>query len=340
MKRKNLYHLSALLLLLSLLLPACGGIDLATPMWPQKTEDDAQVNDGEDESVQSQEDSGPNGGAGASNESGAPAQSAAGTMLQNYLNDVLIPQYGRADLTARKMDIGPANYEEIYAQSEQYKDWTKLDGISDAKICDIDGDGVDELTVAFVKEQNAGVSVYEAERGSVVKRSEILEEYPGDLCGYDIIWAMVEAGGKSYLLWGQADWGVLADYYSKNVRLWRYDGRKMGLALEILQTDGGSSNFEYTAYQYGESGQLASEEVIYRDFAYDRDVAYPEEYRMARLRELLGSYGIQEGDNAFQYAANVSLEPPAAADGKCQPLLDIHMDGKYEDGNIIFYFNN
>lgn len=280
---------------------------------------------------------GPDGG-------GNSAQGATAAILQDYLDNTLVPRLGIADLKAQELEIPPANYYDL----TDYFYWTKVSGIADSRILDLDGDGADELMVTFVNEQNVGISVYEAEGNAVSETGVFLEERPSDMTGYDVTCFMAQSGGKNYLLWREAQWGVNnADFQDENLRMLQYDGESLKPALNILQTAPGSSGLEYKAYSYDEGGQLLAEEILFRDYDLEGyETTYTAEYRAARTKELFGSYGIKESDSAFQYALHGELDASTPPDGKCQVLLNLNMRGDFVQGanfditSYLYYFSS
>ena len=266
-----------------------------------------------------------------------PARDAA-QVLQAYLDDVLEKQYGYADLKAKKLVL--TGTDELYNMDlSQYDNWQQAAGMTDYAICDLDGDGQDELVAAFVDGEKAGIAVYEAEGDDVVKKAEIAEARAVALDGYGTVWTMAEADGKRYLLWWQEEWGVLADGYDRNMRLWQYDGNGMRTVMEIIQTAGGSSDFEYTAFQYDEKGETSLTEVVYRE-NYGENQFIGEDYYKPRVGELLAGYGIGADDAVFLYAVHGGLGDRGSSDVKGQMLLRLEQSGDYQGDRLVYRFND
>lgn len=264
------------------------------------------------------------------------------SVLQEYLDNELAPQYGYADLGARRMTLN--SYEEAYDNYEGYSSWTKTIGIADARLCDLDGDGPEELLVVLLEDGQFIVSVYEAEGGIPVKKAEVSEERSGDLSSYEDLWALVEGGNGKYLFYTQALSGVVADGYMANIKLYRYDGESLYAPLEILQDGAGSSEFQYNAYQNDAKGQRVSEEVIYS--AREENNWLPNaEQCTARMKELFAAFGIGISDEASMFAKMYGInhyffESLIAPGTDYEILAKLSVWGNYRGGKVDYYFIN
>ncbi len=253
--------------------------------------------------------------------------------LQQYLDNELASQYGHADLSAKTQTFAMNN-----PALEENRNWTAVAGIADAEICDLDGDGRDELLVIALDGENISLTVYEVEDDAPVKKAELLEARASDISGYEVSCSMVEGQGIVYLLLEEGSWGIFADGRSDNVKLYRYDGTNLYTPLVVLQTEGGSSDFVYTAYQYDGTGNQLSEEVVY-DEVYDHEPKYDRAHYYERVAALFGEYGL-----ALDSAAAISGEKeifdnlPTSAGYK--ELLYLDMWGDYRGDNVICHFND
>lgn len=98
-----------------------------------------------------------------------------------------MPRYGYADLGAQVKEF---NMDTIHEEGayEKNENWTGLSGIADTHICDLDGDGRDELITLVLRETNIDICVYEVGDNAVTKRAECTEPRIDDLTGCDEKW--------------------------------------------------------------------------------------------------------------------------------------------------------
>ena len=278
---------------------------------------------GADEQGEGQEENDGESGEGIASENGDAAE-----VLREYLDTELESQYGYADLTAKEhMFLWDASPEE-----DKY--WTGAKGIADAEIFDLDGDGMDELLVVMLDEQNISLWVYEVENDTPVRKAEISEERWNDKVLYDVVLSTAKGDGINYLLLREEASGGLADFYSADVKLYRYDGVNLWVPLAILQTGGGSIDFEYTAYEYDGDGNQLSEELVYSfELGYDSAHCYE------RVAGLFGKYG-----RALDSAAAVNGEQDifdslTVSEGYGE-LLHITMSAEYQSDGVLYRFNH
>lgn len=257
---------------------------------------------------------------------------AATDKLQRYLDGEIVPQYGYADLSAKKQMM------EWDASFEEYGSWTAVKGIADAGIRDLDGDGRDELLTIALDEENVILTVYEVEDNVPVKEAEILEGRWSDMFAYEVLCALVDGQGTDYLFLEQSSWGILSDGYFAEAKLYCYDGANLYVPLELLQTAGGSSEFVYTAYQYDGSGNLLSEEVIY-DEVYDHETNYDSTHCYERVAALFGEYGLNL-DSGAAISGEKEIFDDLSASGGYEELLRLDMWGDYRDNGAMYHFND
>ena len=257
---------------------------------------------------------------------------AATAKLQEYLKNELEPQYGYADLNAR------SQFFDWNVSFEENKNWTGAAGMAKAEIRDLDGDGRDEMLVLVLKEEEISLSIYEVENNVPVKKAEHSEERIWDMFGYEVLYSMVDGGGVPYLFVKEELSGILSDGYQANIKLYRYDGTTFYMPLGILQTGGGSSDFEFKAYEYDAFGNLLNEETVY-DEVYDHEVNYDSAYCRERIVDLFGKYGLALDSGAAANPEQDLFADLQAARGY-QELLFLNMWGVYLDEGAEYHFND
>lgn len=272
-------------------------------------------------------------------EKDSPAVSKKAKLLRNYLETELIPQYGTADLGAQTREF---YYEELYAEDSQIGFWTASAGLSDAKIYDLDQDGDEELLVFLLTEEDITLCIYEAEKGEIRQAAEYTWERYSDLNGCDCSWSLLCIDEIPYLFYYEQGYGIVWDFSTTNAGLYRYDGSHLYSPLVIAQTAGGSSDFIYTAYQYGPEGDLLEEEIIY-----DETMEYlpnsSREQCYQRIAELFGKYGIHLNSKAALQEGQDIYQGVTDADDY-ETLLRLEMWGDYlkqdDSYSIMYHFND
>lgn len=263
-----------------------------------------------------------------------PAAPETAELLQNYLETELIPQYGTADLGTQ---IKEFEYEDTYDEANYF--WTASSGLSDAKIYDLDQDGDEELLVFLLTQEDITLCIYEAEEDGIRQTAEYTRERFSDMDGYDISWSLLTANETPYLFLSENGYGIFWDYSTTDTGLYRYDGSQLYAPLLINQTQGGSSDFIYTAYQYNADGELLNEEVVLdEDTEHESDRTW--EYYCQRVAELFDTYGISlDSEAAIQRNRNIYRDIEEA-DGY-EPLLHLEMQGDFPDYSITeLHFND
>jgi len=266
-----------------------------------------------------------------------PTVSKTAETLQNYLETELIPQYGTAKLGTQ---IKEFEYDDSY--DDTYYFWTASAGLSDAKIYDLDQDGDEELLVFLLTKEDITLYIYEAEEDEVRQTAEYTQKRYSDMDGYDISWSLLTANGTPYLFFSESGYGIFWDYSTTNAGLYHYDGNKLYAPLLIKQTQGGSSDFIHTAYQYNADGELLNEEVVLdEDPEHESDCT--SEYFCQRVAELFGTYGISL-DSEASIQKNQSIYHDIAKADQYETLLHLEMCGESfnQDGSFLttLHFND
>ena len=203
-------------------------------------------------------------------------------LLRTYYERELQPSLGMADLSTKTKVFDRDSEREIR--------WTETSGIASAELCDLDGDGKDELFLAVLEEKKIIVSVYEVENGAVIKTAETSEGRWHDMAAYEEILTLIHTEQGTYLLFTQNAGGVMEDYYDADILLYRYDGKILYLDMAIWQMGPGSDDLDYAAYHYTSQEKVKSKEVIYGT---DEDGVYLDrDHQSKRIRELFAEYGI------------------------------------------------
>ncbi len=163
-----------------------------------------------------------------------------------------------------------------YVETHTYDDahnLTSKGGILSYKILDLDKDNQDELMLLYSTGEKYILEVYEVEERNVVKKAE---QELGDAgwCSsfYTDDITIIYSNECNYILYTQSTTGALADGYNGEVSLWKYTGAKIEAVMDIIQTDGGSTDFEYTANHYNESGKTKESTVIYKEYSDDHSL--------------------------------------------------------------------
>lgn len=257
---------------------------------------------------------------------------AATAKLQEYLENELEPQYGYADLSAKK------HFFDWNSSFEENRNWTGAAGMAKAEICDLDRDGRDEMLVIVLEEEKISLSIYEVEDNAPVKKAEQTEERFSDMGGYEILYSLVDGGGVTYLFCEESLSGILSDGYLVNAKLYCYDGANFYMPLGILQSGEGSAEFEIKAYEYDAHGNLLNEETVYDD-VYGHEVNYDSEYCRDRIVGLFGKYGLAIDSATAANPENDLFADLPAAEGY-QELLALSMWGVYQNEGAEYHFND
>ena len=262
----------------------------------------------------------------------AETAAAVSKRLQEYLNNEILLRYGYADLGAqtKEVDIGRVNY-------AKDSHWTGLSGLAGTRICDLDGDGIDELMTIVLEEENMIMSVYEAEEDGVTKKAECCEKHCDDLSDYNEIWSLLNVESGTYVYYSQDGRSIPEDGVFGAVKLYRYDGENLCTPL-VIDLGTGASDLTYKAYRYDGRGMLSSEETLYDETGNDSG-DYDWEYYCRREAELFAEYGIMAApDEGLQASGNGYEE-----------ILALSMWGDYRNyhsgecegyDTVVYHFND
>ena len=253
-------------------------------------------------------------------------------LLRTYYERELQPSFGMADLSTKTKVFDRDSEREIR--------WTETSGIASAELCDMDGDGKDELFLAVLDEKKIIFSVYEVENDEVVKKTETSEGRWHDMAAYEEILTLIHTEQGTYLLFTQNASGVMEDYYDADILLYRYDGEILYLDMAIWQTGPGSDELEYAAYHYTSQEKVKSKELLNGT---DEDGVYLDrDHQSKRIRELFAEYGIgtcEWPDMRSNFNSLISAD----TDNKVLMKLDMRSNSNYirdEDRTeYIYHFN-
>lgn len=290
---------------------------------PAVTEDAGQNTDGQEETVTT---------ASEENEDTADAQaSEEKRIFQEYLDEQILEYDGAVDLEKQARAFDWNRTYTIYRMADGHMAWTNISGICGSEICDLDGDGIEELIVfklngdeRLMGSGEMSVCAYEAIDGKVDWPKTCSKNLSVHAGGAELTWSLLQADGAVYLFYHDNYRGVDGEYDSTNeAALYRYDGEHFYSPLRIERRVGEAGNVTYTAYQYDTGAKLLSEEVIYdgpQDVLQGSGLAH----YYKRIEELFGAYGISiDSETALKNGQNIYHEIMEAQDE--QRLLTLNM---------------
>lgn len=220
-------------------------------------------------------------------------------IFREYLEERIREYEGEVDLEEQARIFDWYRTYTIYRMADGHMAWTNISGICGSEICDLDGDGAEELIVfelaGDVRMMGSGelsIQVYEVHDGKAGLSGACPEYFPSDAGGSELSWSLLQADGAVYLFYHDSYRGVGGEQGSTNeAALYKYDGENFYSPLRIKRTTGEADRVTYTAYQYDTGGKLLSEEVVYegpQDVPQESEPAHYDE----RVEELFDAYGI------------------------------------------------
>lgn len=254
--------------------------------------------------------------------------------FQTYFGQEILSVNEMADLTAKTKFF---DYD-----SKRQTRWTETIGVSSAEICDLDADGREELLLTVLDEETITFSVFEVENGTVTKTAEVSTGRCTDMSSYEEILTLICTEQGYYLLLTQKCSGLMEDFYYADMKLYQYNGSKLYTPMTILQTGGGSDDFNYTVYHFSEKGEKISSELIYGS---DQNNHYlGDAYHRKRMKALFADYGISIGAQCHMVNYSGSFDNFIETDMDTKVLMKLRMWGesihdKKNDG-ILYHFND
>lgn len=213
-------------------------------------------------------------------------------MYYKYVNQVLVPEYGLADL--RQEGTMTMDFSNPDSRMSEENEWFEPKGLVSAYIDDLDLDGQKELFVIYwekdVSEWEHGTSygltgaVYGVEGEGVAFKDKMSlsssgydwerhHESTGNFCV-----AMMEAGGRKYLVVykNHLVWGAFSDG-SVDQAMWmaEYKDGKVAILQEarVSEITNNSGDVPYVGITYEEGGK--KEELLYAGWAQPEEGPYP-----------------------------------------------------------------
>lgn len=219
-------------------------------------------------------------------------------ILQEYLDEYILKYDGVVDLGKQAREFYNYQTYTIYCMADGHMAWTNVSGVCGSKICDLDGDGTDELIVFELnKSERMGsgdmsMRVYEVVNGSVDWSKSCSQNLPSDEGGSELSWSFLQADDAAYVFFLDNYHGVREGHASTNeAALYSYAEGHFYSPLRIERAVGEAGNVIYTAYQYDMDAELLSEEIIYDgpgEAVQDSESAH----YYKRVAELFDTYGI------------------------------------------------
>lgn len=310
MKHYRKITLIALTLLL-LVLAGCGtresgdreSDDYEDSDWDD-SEEDKEADDGQDEDEEVVETL-------SASETPSPTETTAPTekpidsklLIREMVNNVIVPKYGLANIKQKGV-IYNSTYDWESLSKER---WLNPKGVVSAYIDDLDLDNENELMVVYITGgkrddsssdyvyHNICADIYELKDNKLVLSDTIDFSSINNVSNSRLIVSVVNAKGKKYIVYEKSSSTVFGDGICQDYIALEYTDDKIYNAFSYIQTAGGSSDFEFTGYEY-EKGKLFRESKLYSEW-YEE----PGKYNtvMEGIKYLFSKYGIKINPKAF-----------------------------------------
>lgn len=172
--------------------------------------------------------------------------------------------------------------------SWEVKNWTVHGnfptGIISANIADFDMDGSDELLVCYsyqddhLKSSYIRIEIYEAQSDSVhlvantpfapysLAQDDFGYPYLSNTSEEYVSARAIFSNERCYIICESHDDGLLADGHSENYWIYQYKDGRLNYVASFTQTGGGSSDFEYTGFDFAD-GKLVNSALLYQDYS-------------------------------------------------------------------------
>ena len=190
-----------------------------------------------------------------------------------YVKNELIPKLGLFEIGEKK---------EMAYDFVDY-DWDSRTGIVSAAIKDMNGDGIDDMVLVYVKKedvlgngllhQTLYADMYTMEDGVIVKKNSVLlDEFNN--CENHEIWVSMypyqnKDGKDCYDLFVQSyAKGCFVDYSDPIYARFCFDGEGLRKVFHIEQSQGGTSEVAFSNYVYNVQTGEDDEEIVWGDLLY------------------------------------------------------------------------
>lgn len=205
-------------------------------------------------------------------------------IYRKYLDEILIPTYGI---------FAPQQSGTMHSTEEK---WLNPAGIMDATILDFDRDGVLEMLVCYTKQYSGKdsygihMTMYEISDGKVELASDVpfiayhearqeeswnesLTLVEAEWCEMSLNASAVQVNGIYYIVCeAYRLYGTFADGQSQDYWAMTYQNGELQYAFSFTQTGGGSSEFEYTGYEFAD-GICTNSAIYYNEWYEDEGTA-------------------------------------------------------------------
>ena len=294
------------LTVMSLLLAGCGAKNSDNSDNSNNEETTVIAGNEQDNYTEENDDAGSNQDASAmqTEQPSATKQPAdSQTIIRELFNSNILPEYGLADIKQK----GVIKYNSYSWEKLMKKSWLKPKGIVSAYIDDLDSDNESELMLVYIKgakkdtynpdykSYDICADIYELSDNTMIHSDTIRLTGIDNFSNSKLIVSVVKSQGKSYIIYEKSSSAVFADGVSQDYYALEYVDGKIYDAFAYQQTGGGSSDFEFTGYQY-DKGKIIKEKLLYSEW-YEKEGKYKTVKK--GIEYLFGKYGIEINKKAF-----------------------------------------
>lgn len=294
------------LTVMSLLFAGCGAKNSDNSDNSNNAETPVIVENEQDNSIEENDDAGSNQDVSAmQTEQPAPTEQPVDpqSIIRELFNSNILPEYGLADIKQK----GIIKYDSYSWEKLMKKSWLKPKGIVSAYIDDLDSDNESELMVVYIKgakkdtynpdykSYDICADIYELSDNTMLCSDTIILTGIDNFSNSKLIVSVVKSQGKAYIIYEKSSSAVFADGIGQDYCALEYVDGKIYDAFAYRQTGGGSSDFEFTGYQY-DKGKIIKEKLLYSEW-YEKKGKFKTVQK--GIEYLFGKYGIAINKKAF-----------------------------------------